>query len=105
MPDAPPSGGVNPIKVGLGVGLLVLLNIAFNELMDDSGLHVLMMTARLPEGTNATARAAFRAQAELIGMTMEDASGTSFAGVGGLGDQIRELREVRSSTPSPVIDG
>merc|ERR1712093_445616 len=27
-------------------------------------------------------------------MTMEDASGTSFAGVGGLGDQIRELREV-----------
>lgn len=41
----------------------------------------------------------------MYNMTMEDASGTSFAGVGGLGDQIRELREVRSSTPSPVIDG
>jgi len=28
-------------------------------------------------------------------MTMEDPSGASFGGVGGLGDQIRELREVR----------
>ena len=32
------------------------------ELMDESGLHVLMVTARLPRGTNATARAAFRAR-------------------------------------------
>lgn len=28
-------------------------------------------------------------------MTMEDPNGASFAGIGGLGDQIRELREVR----------
>ena len=95
MPDAPPSGGVNPIKVGLGVGLLVLLNIAFNELMDDSGLHVLMMTARLPEGTNATARAAFRAQAELIGMTMEDASE--------VGAHRFELVEGREGADAPFI--
>lgn len=30
-------------------------------------------------------------------MTMEDPNGASFAGIGGLGDQIRELREVRQS--------
>ncbi|CEQ39907.1 SPOSA6832_01466, partial [Sporobolomyces salmonicolor] len=30
-------------------------------------------------------------------MTMEDPKGASFAGVGGLGDQIRELREARQS--------
>ena len=28
-------------------------------------------------------------------MTMEDPNGASFAGIGGLSDQIRELREVR----------
>ena len=74
MAEPSPGGGVNPVKVGLGVGLLVLLNIAFNELMDDSGLHVTMLTARLPAGTNATGRAVFRAGAELAGMTLEDAS-------------------------------
>lgn len=32
-------------------------------------------------------------------MTMEDPKGASFAGVGGLGDQIRELREVSILQP------
>ena len=27
--------------------------LVFNELMDESGLHVLMLTARLPAGTNS----------------------------------------------------
>lgn len=29
-------------------------------------------------------------------MSLEDPGGASFAGIGGLGDQVRELREVRS---------
>jgi len=33
-------------------------------------------------------------------MTMEDPKGASFAGVGGLGDQIRELREVSIFEPA-----
>lgn len=33
-------------------------------------------------------------------MTMEDPGGVSFASLGGLGDQIRELREVRCLSPS-----
>jgi ATP-dependent 26S proteasome regulatory subunit len=28
-------------------------------------------------------------------MTMEDPGGATFAGIGGLGEQVRELREVR----------
>jgi ATP-dependent 26S proteasome regulatory subunit len=32
-------------------------------------------------------------------MTMEDPNGASFAGIGGLSDQIRELREVRHPAP------
>lgn len=31
-------------------------------------------------------------------MTMEDPNGASFAGIGGLSDQIRELREVRRAS-------
>ena len=55
MSDAPPkpsaqNGGV--LKVGLGVTLLLVLNYVFNELMDDSGLHVLMLTASLADGAN-----------------------------------------------------
>jgi len=65
---------VSPIALGLGVVLVIALNYVFNELMDDSGLHVTMLTARLPAGTNATARAAFRARAELTAGTMVDAS-------------------------------
>ena len=72
MPE--PSGGVSPAKMGVGIGVLVLLNYVFTELMDDSGLHVLMLTARLPAGTNHSTRAAFRARAELSGATLEDAS-------------------------------
>lgn len=34
-------------------------------------------------------------------MSLEDPGGASFAGIGGLGDQIRELREVRGLTISP----
>lgn len=30
-------------------------------------------------------------------MSLEDAGGASFAGIGGLGEQVRELREVRNS--------
>ena len=38
-------------------------------------------------------------------MSLEDPGGASFAGIGGLGEQVRELREVRflSSTPRPPI--
>lgn len=76
MSDKPAqSGGMSPMKMGLGLGVLVLLNYVFNELMDDSGLTMVLLTARLPVGTNSTGRASFRAQAELTGMTTEDASG------------------------------
>lgn len=34
-------------------------------------------------------------------MSLEDPGGASFAGIGGLGDQIRELREVRGLANSP----
>lgn len=36
-------------------------------------------------------------------MSMEDPGGASFAGIGGLGEQVRELREVR--TTNPAISG
>ncbi len=36
-------------------------------------------------------------------MSMEDPGGASFAGIGGLGDQIRELREVRERYSGPVF--
>jgi 26S proteasome regulatory subunit T4 len=35
-------------------------------------------------------------------MSLEDPGGASFAGIGGLGEQVRELREVRSY-PLPTI--
>lgn len=79
-PEAPPaSSGASLPKIGGGVALLVLLNYVFNELMDDSGLHCTMLTAPLKEyRSNATARADFRARAELAGMlgvvTREDLS-------------------------------
>ena len=31
-------------------------------------------------------------------MSLEDPGGASFAGIGGLGEQVRELREVRDDT-------
>ena len=62
------------LKLGLGVLVLALLNYAFNELMDESGLHIIALTARLPPGTNATARGGFRARAELAGAALVDAS-------------------------------
>jgi len=46
----------------LGAVALFALNYVFNELMEDSGLHVTILTARLPSAHgNATALAAFRA--------------------------------------------
>lgn len=74
--SAPPSesGGVSPVKLGFGVTILVLLNYLFNEVMDDSGLHIALLTAHLPVGTNATERASFRALAEHAGMTRSDPS-------------------------------
>ena len=35
-------------------------------------------------------------------MSLEDPGGASFAGIGGLGEQVRELREVRVSAPTPA---
>ena len=31
-------------------------------------------------------------------MSLEDPGGATFAGIGGLGEQVRELREVRGTT-------
>ena len=87
------SGGVSPAKMGIGVAVLVLLNYVFTELMDDSGLHVLMLTASLPTGTNTSARAAFRARAELSGATLEDASEA-----GALRFELMEHRESKAFT-------
>ena len=36
-------------------------------------------------------------------MSLEDPGGASFAGIGGLGDQVRELREVRPSFRSVSV--
>ena len=35
-------------------------------------------------------------------MSMEDPGDASFAGIGGLGEQVRELREVRGCTSIPI---
>lgn len=73
---APPaSGGASPAKLGLAGLLLLVLNHVFNEFMDDSGLHVTLLTARMPPGSNATARASLRARAELATSTLPDPSG------------------------------
>jgi ATP-dependent 26S proteasome regulatory subunit len=37
-------------------------------------------------------------------MSLEDPGGASFAGIGGLGEQVRELREVRRERPSVFKD-
>lgn len=36
-------------------------------------------------------------------MSLEDPGGASFAGIGGLGEQVRELREVRPSFRSASV--
>jgi ATP-dependent 26S proteasome regulatory subunit len=36
-------------------------------------------------------------------MSLEDPGGASFAGIGGLGEQVRELREVRVIFPSTFV--
>ena len=37
-------------------------------------------------------------------MSLEDPAGVSFAGIGGLGEQVRELREVRPFIPLSTSD-
>jgi ATP-dependent 26S proteasome regulatory subunit len=37
-------------------------------------------------------------------MSLEDPGGASFAGIGGLGEQVRELREVSPSFKSPLYN-
>jgi len=36
-------------------------------------------------------------------MTLEDPGGATFAGIGGLGEQVRELREVRNIRPGFIL--
>ena len=50
------------VKIGFGVAAILLLNYVFNELMDESGLHVVMLTARLPPGANDTTPATARVE-------------------------------------------
>jgi len=64
---APPSGSLTPVRLLLGLGVLLGLNHAMTDLMDESGLPVLMVTAQLAlPSRNATAEALFETDASAL---------------------------------------
>ena len=81
------------MKFVIALPIVLLLNHIMTTIMDDSGLHVVMLTGELPgAGSDASVHAKFIADAELAGSTMHDVSG-SYA--------LRfELMEQRNLPPS-----
>jgi len=63
-PAPPPTPGLSPMRIVLGMVVLLGLNYVFTDLLDESGLPVLMVTARLPQQPrNATREALYLADA------------------------------------------
>merc|ERR1719310_2169709 len=66
----PPGGGsgkgLSPAVIVLGVVALLGMNYVLTELMDESGLPVLMVTARVPQPRNASAEALYLASASSL---------------------------------------
>jgi len=81
------------MKFVIALPIVLLLNHVMTTIVDESGLHVVMLTGELPgAGSDASAHAKFIADAELAGSTMHDISGS---------DALRfELMEQRNLPPS-----
>jgi len=88
------------VKLLVPVAVLVGLNYVFNELMDESGLHVLVIEGELASARhNATALSAFRAIADAADL-MGDPSGT-----GALRFELSESRmsQHKEKKTAPII--
>ena len=67
---------MSAVKAGVGLAVCVGLNYVLNELMDDSGLHVTMLSTHLESArANASALDAFRA-ISILAESMQDPSET-----------------------------
>ena len=106
-------------KLGGGVLIVVLLNYVFNELMDDSGLPVFMLTGRVkhatcspvgvgscsPDGYNATARSAFRARCEFMGdLAVNPKDPDHMDDISMTGAVRLEVMEQKGTTVPPSMD-
>lgn len=52
-----------PLHLALGLGVLLLLNYLFNELMDESGMHMVIVTGRIAEPARSAGATLFRSKA------------------------------------------
>jgi len=82
----------NGVRVSLDMTTLTIMRC-----VPSSHSSLVARRARLTLSLSTLARSILPTEVDplVYNMTMEDPSGASFGGVGGLGDQIRELREVR----------